>query len=68
MNDMKLAVPAKQAASMLSIGVSTLWREVKAGKLPAPVKVGGATRWRVCDLRRALEPATDPTKPLIPGA
>lgn len=63
MTDPKLAVPAKQAAFMLSIGVSTLWRDVKAGKLPAPVKVGGATRWRVCDLERALEPATSPTTP-----
>ncbi len=68
MNDQKLAVPVKQAASMLSIGVSTLWRDVKAGKLPAPIKIGGATRWRVSDLQRALEPATDPTTPLTPGA
>jgi predicted DNA-binding transcriptional regulator AlpA len=63
MSDQKLAVPAKTAASMLSIGVSTFWRDVKAGKLPAPVKIGGATRWRVCDLERVLEPATAPTTP-----
>lgn len=63
MSDQKLAVPAKQAASMLSIGVSTFWRDVKAGKLPAPIKIGGATRWRVSDLQRVLEPATSPTNP-----
>lgn len=63
MAEMKLAVPAKQAASMLSIGVSTLWRDVKAGKLPAPVKVGGATRWRVSDLEHALAVASSPTNP-----
>lgn len=63
MNDQTLAVPVKQAAAMLSIGVSTLWRDVKTGKLPAPIKIGGATRWRVSDLQRVLEPANDPTTP-----
>ena len=30
---------------------STLWRQVKAGKFPAPVKLsGGITAWRKSDL------------------
>jgi len=64
----KLFVRAKQAAAMLDIGVSTLWRDVKAERLPAPVKIGGATRWRVSDLRRADQPANSPTTPSTPGA
>jgi predicted DNA-binding transcriptional regulator AlpA len=46
----KLLVSADEAAEMLSIAKSTLWREVKRGKLPAPIKVGTITRWRVSDL------------------
>ena len=34
---------------------STLWRRVKAGQLPAPVKLSErSTAWRVGDLRAAL--------------
>lgn len=34
---------------------STIWRRVKAGTLPAPVKLSpGITAWRVADLRKAL--------------
>ncbi len=44
---------------MLSIGKSTLWRDAKAGKLPAPVKIGGCTRWRVSDIRAALSKQDD---------
>jgi len=46
---------AKQAAELLSIGRSTLWREVKAGQLPAPVKIAGSTRWRRGELVRFVE-------------
>ena len=35
----------------------SIWRDVAAGRLPAPVKVGGSTRWRVGDVRAALEGA-----------
>ncbi len=58
----KLLIPDKEAAAMLSIGRSTFWREVAAGNLPQPVKIGGVTRWRLSDLRRCVEqPATSPT-------
>lgn len=33
---------------------ATVWRASKDGRLPAPVKVGGITSWRVGDLRKAL--------------
>lgn len=63
MSDQKLLIKANEAAAMLAIGKSTLWSKVKAGVLPAPIKIGGATRWRVSDLQRFLEPATGPTNP-----
>lgn len=59
----KILVPVQEAAQMLSMGRSTFWQNVKNGNLPQPVKIGGATRWRVEDLRRhcGLPAATSPT-------
>jgi len=62
MKEEKILVTAKEAAELLSIGKSTLWREVKVGNLPPPVKIGSVTRWRVSDLRdRVAHPANRPT-------
>jgi predicted DNA-binding transcriptional regulator AlpA len=33
---------------------ASTWRDVAAGRLAAPVKVGCSTRWRVGDVRAAL--------------
>ncbi len=39
-------------AALNGIGPATVWRWVKAGRLPAPVKLGpNTTAWRVGDLR-----------------
>ena len=60
----KLLVGDAEAARMLSIARSTLWKFVKAGQLPAPIKIAGATRWRVSDLQQAVAPAaSQPTTP-----
>jgi predicted DNA-binding transcriptional regulator AlpA len=41
-------------AALKGISPATCWRWVKAGRLPAPVKLSpGVTAWRVGDLRRA---------------
>ena len=47
----KILVNATDAAAMLGIGRSTFFRLVAAMQLPAPVRLGGITRWRVEDLR-----------------
>ena len=52
---MKLLVTAAEAAEMLGMAKSTFWRDVGSGKLPAPIKVGSLTRWRVTDLDRASQ-------------
>ena len=39
---------------LYAVGPATVWRRVKAGLIPAPIKEGGGTRWVVGDLRRAL--------------
>ena len=41
-------------AALKGISPATCWRWVKAGRLPAPVKLGpNTTAWKVGDLRRA---------------
>lgn len=40
----------KQVAETLSCGVSTVWRLVRSGDLPQPIKIGGSTRWRRADI------------------
>jgi predicted DNA-binding transcriptional regulator AlpA len=44
--------PTVQA--LFGVSHSTLWRRVRSGALPQPVKVGAATRWRVGELRVCL--------------
>lgn len=40
----------KEVAATLSLSVPTVWRQVKAGALPSPIKIGGSTRWRRSDI------------------
>ncbi len=60
-SDLKILVRDKEAAAMLSMGVSTFWAKVKAGAVPAPVRIGGLTRWRVSDLRQHAQSMTPTT-------
>jgi predicted DNA-binding transcriptional regulator AlpA len=50
----RLAVDAKRLAVMLSCGVRTIRTHDAAGKLPAPVRVGGRVLWRVAEIRAWL--------------
>jgi excisionase family DNA binding protein len=45
------------AAALLGISRATLWRQVNAGHLPKPIKLGGSTRWRRDELMTAIEQA-----------
>lgn len=45
-------IRAADAARMVSISTRTLWRLVSANQFPAPVRVGGSTRWRRADVER----------------
>jgi len=44
-----------EIAAVLSIHRSTVWRYVKLGILPEPIRIGRATRWRQSDVNAALE-------------
>lgn len=50
-------VPVTVVAGLLSLNKGTCWAHVKAGKLPAPIRIGGASRWRVGDIRQMLAKA-----------
>ena len=42
----------------LPFSPATLWRKVKAGEIPAPLKLGTAiTAWKVSDVRKWLDQA-----------
>lgn len=45
-----ILLKADEVAQMLSISTRTLWRLVSVKKFPAPVRVGGSTRWRAADV------------------
>ena len=55
MSEPALLLTDNAAAALLGISRATLWRRVKDGTLPRPLKIGGATRWR----RDALLDAVD---------
>lgn len=41
----------REVSKAYGLGISTVWRKVKLGEFPRPVKVSpGATRWRSEDL------------------
>jgi predicted DNA-binding transcriptional regulator AlpA len=46
-----LLVSAEKLAQLLDISIRTLWRLRAAGKLPAPVRLGGSVRWRVHEVQ-----------------
>ena len=50
-------VPLPVVAALCSIGMATLYRHVKAGILPRPVKLGGRSAMPVGELRRSLAAA-----------
>ena len=54
LNTDSLAVSVPRAASMLDVSVVTVWRYLKAGKIPA-CRIGGRTLIRTADLEKLLD-------------
>jgi len=50
-----LLLSARDLASLLRLGLRTIRSMDAAGKLPAPVRVGGSVRWRLDELRAWLD-------------
>jgi predicted DNA-binding transcriptional regulator AlpA len=47
-------VPVETVAGIIGLHKASVWSGVKRGALPAPIRIAGATRWRVSDLRAVL--------------
>jgi len=45
-----LLLSVRTLAKRLGLSVRTLWRLRSGGKLPPPVRLGGAVRWRTADI------------------
>lgn len=45
----------RAAAALLSVSVRSVWRLKDSGRMPLPLKVGGAVRWRRADLLSWIE-------------
>ena len=45
-------ITARKLAQLLEVSTRTLWRLRSAGQLPEPVRLGGAVRWRLDEVRK----------------
>ncbi len=53
-------VSVKTVARLYESGISTVWARVKRKELPAPVKIGRSTRWRLGEIRAAMRDGVTP--------
>ena len=44
-------------AALCGFSRATVWRQVHAGRLPPPIKIGGSTRWRRPEILAAIDQA-----------
>ncbi len=56
-NEPALLLSDNAGAALLGISRATFWRRVKDKTFPAPVRIGGVTRWRRDELLAAVEKA-----------
>ncbi len=51
-NGQPALITATELAQMMRVSVRTLWRLLSAGRIPAPIRIGGNARWRVEEIDR----------------
>ena len=47
----------KNAAKMLGCSVSSVWRRVREGVIPRPLKIGGMSRWPQSEIQSVIDKA-----------
>ena len=57
-----LLTSARVAGSMCGRSEASWWRDRAADRIPAPVKLGGRTLWRVEEIRRWVEAGCPPRR------
>ncbi|HEY1601475.1 MAG TPA: helix-turn-helix domain-containing protein [Pirellulales bacterium] len=45
----------KELSQRLGIASRTVWRMLSAGELPAPIKIGGQTKWRRSEIEAMID-------------
>jgi len=53
-------ITAEELAEMLRISTRTLWRQLSAGQLIEPVRIGGSTRWPLEKVHQWIEEGCPP--------
>lgn len=55
MTQEKSLIRERDACNLLGISRATLWRRVKDGTIPRPVKIGGATRFPLSEILHVID-------------
>jgi prophage regulatory protein len=55
-----LLATASQVAELMQISTRTLWRLLSGGKVPEPLRIGGAVRWRLDVVKAWIEAGCPP--------
>lgn len=58
-NHITQLMTVNEVGSELSLGPSTIWRKVKDGSFPQPIKIGGSTRWHRSEVEEHIAKLTD---------
>lgn len=49
-------IDVRVVAALRSVSVNQTWRDARAGRIPAPIRLSArATRWKLGDIRKHLE-------------
>jgi predicted DNA-binding transcriptional regulator AlpA len=58
-------IPVTAVAKRCGCSVATVWRRVKDGALPQPIRLGGITRWEAAEIEAAIAVAKAARNPQI---
>ena len=51
-----------ELARMLKLSPRAVWRLRSAGRMPAPIRLGGAVRWRLVEIQNWITAGCPPTQ------
>ena len=54
-DESKLLISAAELGKLLGVNKSTVWSWHSSGRVPQPVRIGGATRWRAEEIRQWID-------------
>ena len=55
----------REAAKLLGCSRTTVWRRVKDGTIPNPLRIGGLSRWKLSDIQAVIT-AAEAKRPACP--